>query len=283
MQEERKNFVFQREKIICEHKLGGLVASVHPVFHNHDGFEILIFLDGETNFYAEKEGKQLERGDVLLIAPYAFHYAEPLEVSTYDRIVISIRGDLVPELGTDTIDLSSCFSVAATGQINMLHLQEDFLEKLVKQSEELEEILDTDCFAGELLAKAVLTQILVLLNTPLHQDSYKEFSSIMPLPVKNTFLYVQEHLTENFTIREMAETLHHNRDYISRCFKKTTGISLQNYIIAKRISLAQEYLVKGYPPTEVCFLCGFNNYSNFSRTFTNHIGMSPRNFQKSKL
>ena len=117
---------------------------------------------------------------------------------------------------------------------------------------------------------------------PLHQDSRKEFPSIMPLPVKGAFLFVQEHLTENFTIQELAEALHHNSDYISRCFKKTMGITLQDYIIAKRISRAQEYLLKGYPPTEVCYLCGFNNYSNFSRTFAAYLGISPKKYQKSK-
>ena len=277
-----KTFVPQGKKIICEHKIGGLSASPEPVLHNHDGYEILVFLDGDANFYVEKEGKSLEKGEVLCISPYTFHYAEPLEPAYYERIVLSISKELLTELSTETVDLSACFSVAPAGHINVLHLAEDALQRLIDYTQQLEEILRTSCFADELLTKALLIQILVLLNSPLHRNVLIKYPSIMPLPVKNTVSYIEEHLTENFTIRDLAEELHHNSDYISRCFKKITGITLQNYIIAKRISLAQEYLSKGYPPSEVCYLCGFNNYSNFSRTFTMHLGISPKKYQMSR-
>lgn len=278
-----KTFEPLHKRLICEHKIGGIISPSQPVLHNHNGYEILIFLNGNTNFYTEQDGKALDSGDILCISPYAFHCAEPIESKCYDRILLNIDHALLKECSSDTIDLSACFSLAPAGKLNILHLSESSFQSLIAYCTQLESVLATPCFAQELLAKALLTQLLVLLNSPLYQEPSANFANIMPLPVKHTFAYIEEHLTENFTIRDIADAIHHNSDYLSRCFKKITGISLQKYIIAKRIALAQEYLSKGYPPSETCYLSGFNNYSNFSRTFTQVLGLSPKKYQRMVL
>lgn len=43
--------------------------------------------------------------------------------------------------------------------------------------------------------------------------------------------------------------------------------TVKEYIISKRINLAQEYLRKDYSVSAVCDMAGFNNYSHFIRTF----------------
>ena len=54
---------------------------------------------------------------------------------------------------------------------------------------------------------------------------------------------------------------------------------IQQYIIEKRLTQAKKLLRMGKPPIDVCFLCGFNNYSNFSRTFSKHLKLSPKQYQ----
>lgn len=279
----RKIFSPLEHVLICEHKIGGIVASTQPVLHNHDGYEILVYLGGRTNFYTEQAGKALVHGDVLCIPPYAFHYAEPIDSEAYDRIVLSISDTLLAELSSAKYDLSSCFSLAPRNQINLLPLDERSFHRLTDYCNQLEDILKTPCYGAELLVNALLTQILVLLNSPAHQTMPQTFSSILSLPVKHTFSYIEEHLTESFTIMDLAQALHHNADYLNRCFKKSTGLTLQSYIIAKRIALAQEILSKGNPPIDACYSSGFNNYSNFSRTFTQLVGMSPKKYQSLKI
>jgi AraC-like DNA-binding protein len=48
----------------------------------------------------------------------------------------------------------------------------------------------------------------------------------------------------------------------------------------KRIALAKQYLIEGYNVSESCELSGFNDYSNFIRTFKNITGYSPTNYLK---
>lgn len=50
--------------------------------------------------------------------------------------------------------------------------------------------------------------------------------------------------------------------------------------LQKLMKIAQKLLNQGKTATEACYLSGFNNYSNFSRSFSNITGKSPGKFQK---
>ena len=99
---------------------------------------------------------------------------------------------------------------------------------------------------------------------------------LMPGMIARAISYINE----NLSLPAIARQLHHNVDYVSRYIKAVTGTTLQQFIIAKRITLAQQYLRKGNPLCDACYLSGFGNYSHFSRCFTEHTGMSPKQYQK---
>lgn len=58
-----------------------------------------------------------------------------------------------------------------------------------------------------------------------------------------------------------------------------TGLTIQQYLLNKRIGLAQKYLKEGRFLTDVCWMSGFNNYSHFARTFSQQVGVSPKKYQ----
>lgn len=50
-------------------------------------------------------------------------------------------------------------------------------------------------------------------------------------------------------------------------FKEQTGYSIGSYLSTKRLLLAKELILSGKPITDVCYECGFKNYSTFSRAY----------------
>lgn len=54
--------------IICEHKYARIAVN-NPLLHNHDGYEILLFLHGDAQLFVESETRKLERGDLVIIPP----------------------------------------------------------------------------------------------------------------------------------------------------------------------------------------------------------------------
>lgn len=66
--------------------------TVTSMIHNHDGYEIYLFLSGEIRIIFENDNRIMKRGDLVLIPPpYVFHFAVPVGSSTYSRVVINIK------------------------------------------------------------------------------------------------------------------------------------------------------------------------------------------------
>ena len=93
--------------------------------------------------------------------------------------------------------------------------------------------------------------------------------------------YIKEHLAENLSREELADTVYLTSDYLSHLFKKETGYSLTNYIIHERIEKAKLLLAqKSMSIRDVASACGFDNVSYFSKQFRSITGMTPREYRK---
>ena len=116
---------------------------------------------------------------------------------------------------------------------------------------------------SDILADAYFKLIMVAVNRNAAKRELIKNPRTMPEIVKDTINYVEEHLAEEITLKMLEDHLYHNGTYISRCFRNTTGISLQQYIIARKIMMACRLLREGRSPCDVCYEAGFGNYSNF--------------------
>lgn len=278
-QQKQHIFVPLHTDFICQYKEGGLLPGPHPPFHCHDGFEILIFLGKASLYYTENEGKILQRGDIICCAPYTFHCAEPQIEREHIRILINISVPFLQSLCDGYTDLSGIFYRCAPGNINLISVDEEPLQELLDLTTKIEKEMKLAQYGSNLLIHALLTQLLILLNRYAHQPTPTTFASVMPPLVAEIFAYIEQNLTEDLSMNTLSANLYHNGDYLGRRFKAVTGTSIQQYILAKRVTLAGQLLREGVTPSETCFLSGFHNYSNFSRTFSKQMGMSPRQYQ----
>ena len=88
--------------------------------------------------------------------------------------------------------------------------------------------------------------------------------------------YISEHLTEELRIDEIANRFFMSRYHMMRTFKAETGYTIGNYITEKRLLYAKELLMREIPITQICFDCGFQDYSTFSRAYKKVFHESPR-------
>ena len=88
--------------------------------------------------------------------------------------------------------------------------------------------------------------------------------------------YLNEHLTDDLSIDFLAETFYLSRYHLMHAFKEETGYTIGNYLSTKRLLLARDRIRQGEPITNVCYECGFRNYSTFSRAYKKNFGCSPR-------
>lgn len=80
--------------------------------------------------------------------------------------------------------------------------------------------------------------------------------------------------------RMLAEDLHMNYDTISGLFSKLEGITLEKYIIAKRLEKVKELIVySDLTLTEIASMMGFNSINHLSGQFKQLTGHSPSHFK----
>ena len=265
--------------LVCECKTISDPVDPTLTLHNHDGFEVLLMLNGNLNLFIEGSGKKLTRGDLICLRPYIFHRAELLSEHLYDRIVINFKEDFLKNACSEKSDIASSFNSLPANTLDIIHLTEEEIQQFADCAASLQKALQYKEFGDDLLVSAYFAQLMVMINRHTITGTIPKKPEIIPKLVSDTFTYIESHITEEITIKALEGQLHHNGSYISRCFKKITGTSLQQYIIAKKITHSQTLLRMGYSPCDVCFMTGFNNYSNFSRTFSKMTGASPKQYQ----
>ena len=79
----------------------------------------------------------------------------------------------------------------------------------------------------------------------------------------------------NEVIDLIAGQFYISKYYMMRLFKQETGYTLGQYISQKRLLLAKELLSTGAPGPQVCYDCGFKDYSTFSRAYKQLFGVTP--------
>lgn len=278
-QEARKKFTALEAEILCECKTITAPLDYSMDLHNHDGYEVLLVLRGIVNLYTEFGGSRLERGDLICMDELSFHRVEVITRGIYDRIVVNVKRHVLEAASSRQTDLQTCFRRSHLSNVNVIHLSEEEIWQLDLYAHSLQTSLLGKMPGDEILTDACLKQIMVTVNRHFLEQDIHPRTEIMPGLVMETFKYIENHLAEEITLKNLEESLHYNGTYISRCFKRIAGISLQSFIIAKKIMLSCKLLREGMSPCDVCDMTGFNSYSNFSRTFSKQVGMSPKKYQ----
>jgi len=105
-----------------------------------------------------------------------------------------------------------------------------------------------------------------------------ESDSRRVLKVKN---YIAAHYRDDLRLPELASLAGMSPSAFSRFFKLHTSRNLSEYIIDIRLGYAARQLVDtAKSVSEISFLCGFNNLSNFNRIFKKKKGCSPTEFRE---
>lgn len=95
--------------------------------------------------------------------------------------------------------------------------------------------------------------------------------------------FVEKHLDQELAREEIASHVHLNPAYLSRLFRKETGMVLSDYILQARMKQAANLLSKTNKSiSEVADSLGYGNFSYFSRLFRKTYGMTPLDYRKAK-
>lgn len=93
--------------------------------------------------------------------------------------------------------------------------------------------------------------------------------------------YLDEHYTEKFSLDALSEQFFISKFHLSREFRSLYGITLNQYVIARRITLAKKLLrFSDYTLEEIAESCGFYDASYLNRQFKKSEGIRASDFRK---
>ena len=92
--------------------------------------------------------------------------------------------------------------------------------------------------------------------------------------------YIRQHYKEHIGRNEIAEEFFLAPEYLSKVYKKETGISINEAIAACRVEQAKLLLDRGERVSDVAEKVGFDNFTYFSTTFKKLEGVSPTKYKK---
>lgn len=93
--------------------------------------------------------------------------------------------------------------------------------------------------------------------------------------------YMNENFDKQISLSEAARLTNMAEVSFSRFFKQRTGISFIESLIEIRLGHASRLLIDTTKSiAEVAYHCGFNNLSNFNRTFKNKKNCTPKEFRE---
>ena len=275
----------QEDNISCSYKEEPIDSKIR-FLHCHDGYEVLMMKRGNVGMQIEDRMITLQPGDIVLIPPYVFHFACQQSSDTYCRVVLNMKETVIQSLIARDESYRHITDVFYQTPDYHIHVNGSTLRQLIDIACALEAASGSkaDAYGANILSKSLLSIILVILNrqaassvAPILPQTQ---APSMPKVVTDVIHYVDQNLAGDLSVSGIAESVHLNSVYLTRLFRQYSGLSLQQYIIEKRLAEAKRMLRNGQSPTDVCYACGFNNYSNFSRTFTNHVKISPRQYQE---
>lgn len=101
------------------------------------------------------------------------------------------------------------------------------------------------------------------------------------IQVRDALRHIDDHLSEQVSMRAVADHLHMNASYFSVLFKEQTGLTFSDYLSRRRVQRAKELLVNTRDSiAEISEQVGYQTAKYFVKVFRSIEGTSPRQYRQ---
>lgn len=241
--------------------------------HTHDTIEIYFFISGCCDYLVEGSTYHLIPGDILIMRPVEAHCTKVLsEEIPYERIVFDVSISFVDSLfKNNEITDRICNSPLGT---NNLFRDADFGHKLCREMLYQLKEMSPNITDNHIISRLsyVLSEVNSVLKSKTENASTDSTDKLID--------YVNKNLFTDITLENVCDEFFISKSQINRIFKKKTGSSLYQYVLAKRLITAKNLIASGESTVFACEKCGFSDYSSFYRSYIKRFRHSPKEDKK---
>lgn len=250
--------------------------------HQHDVTEILVFLDGECEFFCEGKSYSLRRGDVVVVPPYAVHQAIVKNFDNYERIILSVSEPLLDDFISSSPSMKENIVYQKTQGTYVLHLHSKNFTNVLTLVQAVTQRLAKGENPQSFSINYLVYQVLQDIFEPSSSMPSLSNKSVLDQRLVSILEYTQSHLTNpDLSLDHVAAYFHLNKYYFSHYFKNNMNLPFYRYVLLKRLSHAVTMIKENQMSIEkIAMKCGFSDYSSFYRLFKKEYNLSPKKMQK---
>ncbi len=230
----------------------------HPILwesHCHARFEMIAVDEGDITVTLEGCAYRLKKNQMILIPPLFYHSVTANEGGSYRRVTARFGKDVIPDV------LQAHFSKGGIDAEIDSYRIEKFKEICQKNSPE---------FYAPLLLSLMVQTFYDALKMPdtTEKTEVDEF-------LQKAFRYIDGHLHEKILLDDLAQYTLRSKSSFCHQFEEKMKISPKQYILQKKLALANKLISEGVPPTVAAAKVGYDNYSNFYRLYLKRFDSCP--------
>ncbi len=251
--------------------------------HKHDYYQIYYLKSGKLIHHLDKDSAKLKAGDVFIIPPNLPHY---IETSSKDVCFYSIS--FMPGYITELVrsnkfvaDFIHCITdLSSEGVEPSLTLRsEDIALADVLVSKIMQEFL-SDMTGKDTMIKSSLSLLLSVFARAYLDERFENVRFVSEREaILHCLGYIKNHLSEQFTLHEMAKRTAMSKSSFCESFRKITGETFNNYLNRERIEAAAALIKSGKLVFEAAMELGYKDPSTFYRNFKKRFGVSPKEYK----
>ena len=222
----------------------------HPILwesHCHAQYEMIAVADGDITVMLEGQKYRLQKNQIIIIPPLFYHSVTANGEGSYRRITALFGIDAIPSVLQDEF----------TNQGRNTAIDASRIEKIKEICQKA-----NASFYAPLLQSLMTETFYDALQMPqtLAQIDTDEF-------LQKTFSYIDQHLHEKILLDDLAKHTSRSKSSFCHLFESKMHISPKQYILQKKLALANKLMDEGVPCTVVAMQVGYENYSNFYRLY----------------
>ncbi len=242
--------------------------SLFKIWHASGEHILAYFHSDGGNIVSSDAVYEIRKGMLCFISADCYHYTVTNHPEDYERSKLIFMEDFFRKaadfLGSD--ELLRRFS---TDSILCAQLPETLWEE-----------------ADRLFAEVCEHYALLPLSALLKLLSWTDRYACESRPTAKSFAagamsYINCHIRENITVDDICSHVHMSKYYFCRKFKTLTGMTVMDYVLQTRITLAQSMLQNTDSSIgQISESCGFSSESYFCRVFKKLLGATPLQYRR---
>jgi AraC-like DNA-binding protein len=251
-------------------------------YHCHDYYELYIHLHGGQYMGVDNKLYLLKPNQVYIFPPFCMHGLScTSEMKNYERAFLNVSPEVLKNLSCGQLDLNQFLQARASGGHHTYQLSDLDAERFVNCIRQIEAAQLRNGDAVDRFED--YTHMMILLNllcqvirrtVPVKDEGSSD--SV----IQDILTYINNHYTQSLRITDLARRFGVSESYLSHEFARFTNRSVYDYILYRRVTLARQLMLGADTLNTISYQCGFNDYSNFLRTFSKVVGMSPKQYRK---